>query len=192
MAVYPITRYPTRLDLRDGSQATVRPMTAEDGDLLLAFFLRIPEDERFFLKEDVTSPEVLHAWSANLDYDRALPLLATVDGRVVGDAALIRQRGNSRSHIGEIRISVDPDYRRRGLGVAMMRELLEIAHDAELELVLFELVKNVQDEAIRAAEFLGAFPSGTIDGLIKDQHGRVHDLVFLNLPLGKWWEWSQF
>lgn len=192
MAIYPITRYPRAIELRDGSQITVRPMTAGDADALLAFFKGIPEEDRFFLKDDVTSPQVIRAWADHLDYDRALPLLALADSRIVADATLIRRRGGSRRHIGEIRVVVDPDYRGRGLGVALMRELVEIAHDAGLERVVFELVKDVQDEAIRAAEFLGAFLSGTITDLAKDMHGRSHDVVFLALPLGKWWEWSQF
>jgi hypothetical protein len=28
--------------------------------------------------------------------------------------------------------------------------------------------------------------------LLRDGHGRLHDLVVLVLPLGKWYEWSRF
>ncbi len=192
MAVYAITRYPREVEVRDGSRITLRPMTAADADALLTFFKRVPDEDRFLLKDDVTSPHVIHAWAEHLDYDRALPLLAFDDGRIVADAALIRRRGSARSHAGEIRVVVDPEYRGRGLGVALMRELVAIAHDAELDCVIFELVKDVQDEAIKAAEFVGAFPAGTVTDVAKDSHGRLHDVVFLTLPLGKWWEWSQF
>jgi|DewCreStandDraft_1066081.scaffolds.fasta_scaffold00872_18 GNAT superfamily N-acetyltransferase len=190
--IYPITRYPRQAELRGGGVVQLRPMTPEDGDALLAFFRRIPEEDRFFLKDDVTSPTVIRAWAENLDYDRALPLLATVNGRIVGDAALIRHRGGPRRHLAEIRVVIDPDYRGRGLGVAMMRELVEIAYDAGLEMVVFELVPEAQDDAIKAAQFLGAFEAGRVTDLVKDMHGRPHDVVFLVLPLGKWWEWSQF
>ena len=192
MAVYAITRYPRAAELRDACRVTLRPMVATDVDALLAMFLRVPEEERFFLKEDVTSPEVVSSWATDLDYDRALPLLATTDGRIVADAVLIRKRGNARSHVGEIRIVVDPESRGRGLGTILMRELAEIAHDAELELLLFEMVKDVQNEAIQAALSLGAFQAGAVEGIAKGLDGRVHDLVFLKLPLGRWWEWSQF
>lgn len=191
MAVYAIARYPREVVLRDGSRLTVRPLEPSDGEALLAFFKRVPEEERFLLKEDVTSPQVIQSWIEHLDYDRALPLLAIVNGRVVADAVLIRRRGGARSHVGEIRVVVDPEYRGRGLGMTLMRELIQIAHDAELEQVVFECVKDVQEAAIKAAESLGAFPSGTVTDLVKDIHGRPHDVVFLRLPLGKWWEWSQ-
>lgn len=192
MAVYPITRYPKEVELRDGVRVTLRPMTAADGEGLLQFFKGIPEAERFLLKDDVTSPAVISSWADRLDYDRALPLLAVADGRIVADAVLIRHRGGSRAHLGEIRVVVDPAYRGRGLGVTLMRELVEIAYDAELERVIFELVKDVQEEAIAAATYLGAFPVGTVTDLAKDSHGRPHDVVFLALPLGKWYEWSKF
>jgi L-amino acid N-acyltransferase YncA len=192
MAVYPITRYPKEVTLRDGTAFQLRPMTAADADGLLVFFRNIPADERFLLKDDVTSSEVVCGWADHLDYDRALPLLALADGRVVADAVLIRHRGGSRAHLGEIRVVVEPDARGKGLGVAMMQELIEIAYDAELDRVIFEFVTGVQDEAIAAATSLGAFPVGTVTELAKDSHGRPHDVVFLALPLGKWYEWSKF
>ena len=192
MAVYAITKYPRQCDLRDGSSVTLRPMTEKDGEALLAFFRRIPEDERFLLKDDVTSPKVIESWTAHLDYDRALPLLAVTDGRVVANAVLIRHRAGCKRHLGEIRVVIDPEFRSRGLGVMIMRELVEIAWDAELEQAEFEMVTGVQDEAIKAAEVLGAFPAGTITDAVRDCDGGLHDVVVLRLPLGKWWQWSQF
>jgi L-amino acid N-acyltransferase YncA len=192
MSVHPITRYPRDLELREGACITVRPMTAADADALLTFFKQIPEADRFLLKDDVTAPHVIRAWAEHLDYDRALPLLAVSDGRIVADATLIRRRGGARGHLAEARVVVGPDYRGRGLGVAMTRELIEIAYDADIERLVFELVEDVQDEAIHAAEFLGAFKVGEVTDAVKDIHGRTHDLIFLALPLGKWWEWSQY
>ncbi len=191
MAVYAITRYPRECELRDGSCVTLRPMAEGDGEALLAFFRRIPEEERFFLKDDVTSPRVIESWTEHLDYDRALPLLALTDGRVVADAVLIRHRAGCKRHLGEIRVVTDPEFRGKGLGVAIMRELVEIAWDAELEQAEFEMVKDVQDEAIRAAELLGAFVAGTITDAVRDCRGGLHDVVALRLPLGKSWQWSK-
>lgn len=192
MPVYAMTRYPREVKLRDGRSATLRPMTAADAAALHALFLRVPEDERYFLKDDVTDPAVIEGWAAHLDYDRALPLLAVVGDRIVADATLIRRRGGARHHTAEIRIASDPEYRGGGLGTAMLRELIEIAHDAELEQVVFEMVKDVHDEVIGAIRALGAVEAGVVTELVKDRHGRAHDVVFMMLPLGKWWEWSQY
>lgn len=192
MAVYTLTRYPLTTPLRDGSCVRLRPMTAQDGEPLRAFFARIPEDERFLLKDDVTSPAVIQGWCSALDYDRALPLLAEADGRVVANAVLIRHRGGWLGQAAEIRVVVDPAYRGRGLGVTLMRELLDIASDAELDQVDFQMVKDAQDDAIGAARFLGAVQAGCIEGMARDLHGHAHDVLIYRLPLGKYWEWARF
>ncbi len=191
-AVYTIGAYPKELTLRDGSRVLVRPLQQGDEKALLAFFLGIPEEERFFLKEDVTSPQVISDWTQHLDYRRALPLLAFAEGQVVADAVLIRRRGGARSHIGEVRIVVAPSYRHRGLGTALIRELCDIADDAGLHKVLFEAVADQETEAIQTAEWLGFLRIATIQDGARDQQGHLHDLILLAMPLGKWYQWTKF
>jgi len=192
MAVYRISRYPRDVELRSEQRVTLRPMQAGDAEALMAFFQHIPEGERFFLKDDVTSPAVVCDWARHLDYDRALPLLAFAGDRIVADAVLIRHRGGARSHLAEVRLVVDPEYRQRGLGQTLLRELAEIAYDAELDQIVFELVEDAEDDSIEAAQFLGAVKLGTLADLVKDPTGRPHDLVFLSLPLGRYWKWAEF
>ena len=191
-AVYTISAYPKELSLREGSRVSIRPLKPEDRNALLEFFLGIPEDERFFLKEDVTSPAVIAEWIGHLDYRRALPLLAFADGEVVADAVLIRRRGNARSHVGEIRLVVAPAWRNRGLGTALIRELCDIADDAGLDKVLFEVVEDREKEALKAAEWLGFLRIATIEGAARDQQGHLHDIILLTMPLGRWYQWTKF
>ena len=76
-------------------------------DAALAWFLqRIPEADRTFLKEDVTDPEVVVRWSHPGDARS----IAIEDGEVVGYVAVVPLHGWS-SHVGEVRIVVDPDQR---------------------------------------------------------------------------------
>ena len=191
-AVYTIAAYPREITLRDGSQVTVRPLQRDDGDALLRFFLGIPEEDRFFLKDDVTSPELIRSWTEGLDYRRALPLVALVDGRIVAEAVLIRRRGSARSHVGEVRVTVAPEYRERGLGTLLIRELCDIADDAGLDKLLFELVADREAEAVKAAEWLGFIHAGTIEGGARDQQEHLHDIVLLVMPLGKWYQWTKY
>lgn len=190
--VYTISAYPKEITLRDGTHVTIRPLQPGDQEALLRFFLGIPEEERFFLKHDVTSPKVIQEWVEHLDYQRALPLLAFADGQVVADAVLIRRRGGARSHIGEVRVVVAPAYRGRGLGTLLTRELCDIADDAGLDKVLFEVVAGKEDEALKATEWLGFVRIGTIEGGARDQQGRLYDIILLAMPLGKWYQWTKY
>ncbi len=192
MAVYKLTAYPKGLQVTSGPPITVRPMQASDAPALLAFFRGIPDEERYFLKDDVASEAVIDSWARHLDYDRALPLLAFDGDRVCADGVLIRHRGNARSHYAEVRIVVDPAYRERGLGTAVLKELIDIAWDAEIESVQGEFVTGMQDDALRAVKALGGIEAGHITDAYRDQAGHPYDLVFLRVPLGRSWQWSRW
>lgn len=188
-----IGMYPKKVGLRDGTKITLRPMVKEDTEPLLQFFLAIPESERWFLKDDVTSPRTMQHWADSVDYKRSLPILAMdEDGRVVADAVLIRRRGGSRSHVAEFRIVVAPDYRHRGLGVMLIRELCDIANDAGLEKVVAEMVVGAEDDAISAVEWMGFYKVATLEGMARDQQGKDCDVVVMTMPLGRYYEWSKF
>src|SRR3990172_5481988 len=103
--------YPKTLMLRDGTRVELRPLEAGDKIRLLQFFERIPEADRYYLKENVTAPEVIQSWVANIDFEWVIPIVALVEDKIVGDATLHRSRAPARRHIGEIRVVVDPEYR---------------------------------------------------------------------------------
>ncbi|HEY7270022.1 MAG TPA: GNAT family protein [Dehalococcoidia bacterium] len=191
--MFEIGIYPKKVTLRDGTSITLRPMTNEDAEGLLQFFLAIPEHERWFLKEDVTSPRVIQHWAEGIDYRRALPILAqTEDGKIVADAVLIRHRGGSRAHMGEFRVVVSEDFRHRGLGATLIREVCDIANDAGIERIMAEMVVGAEDDAINAAEWLGFYKVATIEAMAKDQNGHDCDVVVMMMPLGRYYEWSKF
>jgi RimJ/RimL family protein N-acetyltransferase len=189
---YRLSAYPKMITLHNGSMVTLKPMTADDGDALLDFFLRVPSEDRHYLKEDVTSPKVVQRWAAELDYDRALPLLAWHGDKVVADGTLHRTRALARSHVGEIRIVVAPAYRNLGLGTALMHELAVIANDHGLERLKLEAVAEREEAAIKAAEFVGFIRVGVLPGHAKDLDGHPRDVVVMEMALGKWFEWWPF
>jgi L-amino acid N-acyltransferase YncA len=152
----------------------------------------MPEGERYFLKDNVASPSVISRWTTEIDYDRALPLLALEGDRIIANGVLLRSRHGAFRSIAGIRVVVAEDCRERGIGTAILKELCDIAADAELERVTAEFVVGVQDDAIAASERLGFLRSATIHELLRDQDGRAHDLAIMTLPLGKWYEWWQF
>ena len=189
---YNLTIYPKEVTLRDGSTVVLKPMVSEDADALLEFFLTIPDTDRYYLKEDVTSPKVIQQWAAQLDYDRTLPILAWVDGKVVGDGTLHRTRTVARRHVGQVRIVVAPDYRNRGLGTTLMHEIGALAQEHGLERLVFEAVADREDAAIKAAEFVGFVKLAVLPNHGKDLNGHPRDIVLMEMPLGKWFDWWSF
>jgi GNAT superfamily N-acetyltransferase len=173
-----IKRYPRRAKLRDGSQATLRLMVKKDQRALYDFFQRIPREDRLFLRDDVSKPATIQSWVDELDYERVLPLLALVDGRVVGDATLHRRKLGWTRHLGKLRLVIDPAYRQKGLGSLLVKEFIEIARGLKLERLVVELTGS-QQAALAAFRQLGFERAAVLYHHVKDRAGRPQDLVIL-------------
>ncbi len=91
----PLPGYPTVRLTQDGKEMTVRPLVPDDKQALIEFFSGMPEEERFYLKDDVTSSSVIDQWIERMDYSHVLPLVATMDGKFV-------PIGSLRNHVKDI------------------------------------------------------------------------------------------
>lgn len=184
--------YPKTIMLRDGTRVELRPLEEEDKLRLLRFFERVPEADRHFLKENVTAPDVVHSWVTRIDFERVIPIVAVVDDQIVGDATLHRSRAQARRHMGEIRVVVEPEYREKGLGRRLIRELLDIAVELGLYKASFELVAQREKAAIMAAESVGFQEVARLEGWVRDIWGNYQDLVVMELALKDHKEWWRF
>jgi L-amino acid N-acyltransferase YncA len=180
-----LKRYPINVTLEDGAKVVLRPLKREDKISLAQFFQRISEEDRFYLKENVTAPEVIHRWTEHMDFERAIPIVAVMDGCIVADATLHRSRAAARRHVGELRIVVDPDYRGKGLGNRLIHELIELGRALELHKLFFELVDRRERPAVYAAVRAGFQEVAVLKDRVKDVYGSLQDLVVLELPLEK-------
>ena len=179
--------YPLQVPLRDRTKVTVRQMEAKDGPAVWDFFRALPEEDRLFLRDDVTSPEWLKRFVAEIDYETMIPIVAEQNGKVVGNAALYRSRRGWSAHVGEIRVAVARAYKRKGLGTVLARELVKLATNAGLEKMVASVVDN-QVAAKRAFEKLGFKAEAVLKGHVKDVHGAKRDLVLMANDVSHIWE----
>jgi ribosomal protein S18 acetylase RimI-like enzyme len=182
--------YPKQLTLtRGGGDITIRPLERGDGPRLLEFFLGVPEEDRTFLKNDVTSPQVVNSWVDDIDYDIVFPLVATAGTRIIADGTLHRAQEWERRHLGELRIVVGPRYRNQGIGTSIARELIDTAYHNGLARVSTDLVEGKQDTAIMLLEGLGFTKQATYFNFIRTTDGNRHNLVIMERPLHIWPYW---
>jgi GNAT superfamily N-acetyltransferase len=154
-------------------------MLPRDQDAVWAFFMRVPKEDRFYLKEDVTDKAVIDRWATELDYNRALPLLAFKGDEVIADGTLHIHRAAARKHVGEVRVVVDSEFRNKGIGRWMLHKLAEVAKDKGLEKLVFEVVADTEEAAQHTAKLLGFVPVAILNGHVRDINGAFHDLLVM-------------
>lgn len=185
-----IDSYPKTIMLRDRTDVILRPLAEGDKIALLNFFQGIPEEERFYLKENVASPAVIQTWTSDVDFRRVIPIVAVQGDQIIADATLHRGRAQARQHVGEIRVVVAPAFREVGLGGRLIRELLDIAAGLGLNKAMFELVADHEGAAIAAGASAGFQEVAVLKDHVRDVWGNFHDLVLMELSLKDrrmWW-----
>ena len=174
--------YPKTFALPDGTNLTIRPMIADDRERLWSFFQQIPDQDRAFLKHDVSHRGTIEAWCSHIDYNKVLPLLALKGDGIVGDATLQQDRGGWLSHIGMVRIVVGLDYRGQGVGNRLIRELIELATLSDLDCLEAEFMAD-QHRAIESFRRLGFEHFCVMPRRVRDRKLQYHDLVVLTCDL---------
>jgi len=164
--------------LKDGTRVILRPMVKEDRDKLIDFFQRVAEKDRQFLRNDVRDPNVIDGWVNNIDYYKVFPLLAEVDGKIVGDATLHMRRSGWKRHLGNIRVVVAEEYQRRGLGTLLINELAELATEFGLEKLVSEIYFN-SPGALFAFKRAGFGVKAVFEDLVKDLWGNNADMIVM-------------
>ena len=178
----------TNVTLRkSGETVEIRPLVPRDAAALLALYRELPEEDRLFLDDDVTQDDWVKRMMSRVDYDNYVPLVAVYDEMIVGHAILIRTHFGWMSHVGQIRIAVARSFQHKGLGKALVRELMKIAVSFGLEKMTARLMDN-QVGARKAFEHLGFKVEGTFKGFVKDVSGKRRNMLLMANDVSHIWQ----
>lgn len=172
-----LTNYRHLVTLPDGLRVLLRPLVAKDRDALVALFANLPPEETQVFRSNVTNMELVASWAETPDYTRVFPLVALVGERIVGNSTLHLGNGFTR-HIAETRIFLAREFRRRGIGSAMIRGQLEIARKLGLHQVIAEVVES-RPQVIHAFERLGFERQFAWKDLFMTAEGETLDMILL-------------
>ncbi len=155
-----------------------------DRDLegLQRFFARVPESDRTFFKEDLDADAVAR-WATEPNGRRAI---ACDGGEVAGYVAVVALHGWS-DHVGELRLVVDPERRRQGIGRRLAQRALIDSLECGLEKVFVEVVAD-QEAAVEMFRSLGFQPEALLRDHVRDRGGELRDLIVLSHPVSEQWE----
>ena len=127
LAISPIPEWERRIELMDGEHAFVRPVRPEDDALFREFFTHVTDEDlrlRFFQSLKHFSHEFI-ARLVQLDYARSIALVALDgNGAMLGAVRLLADANYRR---GEYGILVRSDLKGHGIGVQLMKIMIEVA-----------------------------------------------------------------
>lgn len=178
--------FPHTLSLRDGNQVQISILKPEDGKALHAFYRALPEEDRMVLKEDVRLTAWADRFLAKVAEGSIICLIASVNGEVVAEGSLYRTFYGWTRHVGEIRLTVGPAWRRKGLGRAIAAGLVRIATDVGMEKIMARVVEN-QVAAFHILKRLGFMKEAVLHRHVTDLAGTKRDLLILANDVSQIW-----
>lgn len=179
------TTDPKTVTLKNGQQMCIRTPVAEDAQGIIGYLKEVFADDRFFL----TTAEEANEWLTiekqqerieNCRQDNSKLLLVTdVRGQIVSISDIECGPRKRRRHIGQIGISILPQYRRIGLGTAILQVMVEwaTAHPHIEKLALGVWASN--EPAIQLYQKLGFIAEGRKVRDVKYANGYYDDCLLM-------------
>jgi len=172
--------------LKNGTEVTVRDMVPGDVQRSFDFFESLPEEDRKYLRVDVTRWEFVERRTKEIDPARVRRLVVVDDGDIVADGSLELAGHGWGENIAEMRLLVASQYQRRGLGLLLARELYFIAAQAKVDRVVARMMRP-QVGAQRIMKRLGFHDEFLIPEHVRDQDGMWQDLIIMRCNLDDLW-----
>ena len=170
------TRYPRAVPLADGRDVTIRLMTPADIDAVVAFAKNLDPDELMYLRVNITEPDVVARWAHYIETGRTFTVLAIDRDTVVGEASLLYNRTSWTRHLGEIRLQVAPNARRRGLARLLAEEVEWIARQTQLTMLTARMTLD-QEAAQSFFRQLGFRREAVLWDYVMTADGTLHNLL---------------
>ena len=175
-----------QVKLKDDTEVLIRQMARQDAAASLAFFRSLFEEDRAYLRRDVTKPDVVDQRIREMKSGVARRLVAVVGDEIVADGALEHSGEQWKGHVGELRLIIAPAYRRRGLGIRMARELFLLAASARVEEIVVRMMRP-QKAARAIFRKLGFHREVVLPDYVRDQRGAMQDMVLMRCDLEALW-----
>lgn len=178
MSVEGAREFPMTIPLA-GMQVTLRHMSANDRAPILTFARALPPHDLLFLRRDITQDAEVESWIADTQTGLMTTIVAERDGDILGYGTMHRNDLAWSSHVAELRVTVSPALRGKGLGRILTQEVFAIALADGVEKMMAQMTLD-QKGAIATFEGMGFRPEALLRDHVKDREGNKHDLLVLS------------
>jgi RimJ/RimL family protein N-acetyltransferase len=178
--------YPKEISLKTGQNLTLRLLKEDDIDSLIQFFQILPEEDRLYLRSDVTKRDNIVRRFGTLNFDKVYPVIALERNNIVAIGSLWRAEFGWMRNLGEIRVVVSPEFQRKGLCTVLTREIFFHALTTDLYKIQAEVMED-QVGALNAFERLGFKKETVLRKHVTDINGHRANLVIMSLDIQEMW-----
>jgi acetyltransferase len=172
--------------MKDGTEVTIRRLAANDIDRLMDFYGSLPEEDRKYLKFDVTDRKVVAKRLRRIDSGDDIRIVAVHGGVIVASGALELSGEAWSKHQGEIRVIIARPFHHRGLGTIMIRELYFIAVQNQITTIVARMMRP-QVGAQKIFRRLGFREETLLPDFVKDIKGGAQDLIVMTCDVKDLW-----
>lgn len=162
-----------------GEPVRFRLMTPADRETVLRFVRSLPEEDLYFLINDIRDPSGMDRWIGGLKDQSTTTVLAEANGNLLGYGTVLVGHLRWTRHLGEIRIITAPGQRGKGLGKLLAKEVFAVAHELGLRRIIARLTSK-QSPARYLFQHLGFHIEAVLADCVIDNEGRTQDMVFMS------------
>ncbi len=177
-----LERYPIEVSLTDGRTLSLGIVGADDRAAILEFARNLPEQDLLFLRVDITKPEAVDKWLANVADGTTVSIIAHDGDTMAGYATVDRTPARWTRRVGELRLTVGQDYRGQGLGRHLSARIFDIAKSLGLKKLTANMTPD-QRGAQAAFQRLGFVAEALLTDFVEDRDGGLHDLVMMTFDV---------
>ena len=136
---------------------------------------------------DVTKKENLQKRIDMMETGLVDRIVALYGDKIIADGALEMSPHEWQQHTADIRIIMHKDFRRRGLGMIMARELYYLAAAKKVEKIMVKIMRK-QEAVKNSFHRLGFHEEALLPDYVKDRKGRIQDLLIMSIDMKELWE----
>jgi RimJ/RimL family protein N-acetyltransferase len=175
-----IKNFREMVTLKDGTYVLLRPMVADDEKCLLEFYSAVSEEDMRYFRHYVKDSSLIHEWcEPGLRQGPAHPCARQ---RPCGGQRLAPFRRRSTSPCCRGAPLPRQGFRKRGLGMKMIKALIEVARKQGLSILQAEVIAE-QTKVVKAFEALGFKSQAVLDDYFLFPDGDSRDVVIMTMHL---------
>jgi putative acetyltransferase len=156
----------------------VRPARPKDARSFLEMWRTVVAEKQFVRSETVSRSVAYyrrHYFRRSWTDDQA-SLVAVLGDRVIGHLNVAREEGPMTRHVASLGMAVDPDWRGRGVGSALMTEVIRWAREMGVEKLALSVYPH-NEAALALYRKFGFKEEGRLTGHSKKSIGYVDEIV---------------